>query len=161
QVLAAVLTYWAVGLAYTPLVFKGASEGDAEKSAAVASDSASDSASTAAIDSLLAPTTATTVAEAPAAASERDAAGDSAAASAASAGAKTAGGGSLLLALGALFFMVFALPVMIVAGSLPSGLISAFIIFIGIHQAWRMTGAPALKVSGPYRVGAQPSAAGA
>jgi hypothetical protein len=92
---------------------------------------------------------------------EKAAAGDSATTSAASAGVETADGGSLLLAFGALFFMVFALPVMIVAGSLPSGLISAFIIFIGIHQAWRMTGAPALKVSGPYRVGAQPSAAGA
>jgi len=49
---------------------------------------------------------------------------------------------------------IAALPVLFVLGSLPSGLISAVIIFVGMRQAWRMTGAPRLQILGPYRVGA-------
>jgi hypothetical protein len=60
-----------------------------------------------------------------------------------------------LLALGLLMGLFLALPVMMVVGSLPSGLISAAIIFFGLRQAWRMTGTPALQILGPYRVGAQ------
>jgi len=58
------------------------------------------------------------------------------------------------------FFAAFvaALPVIVVFGSLPAGLISAFIMFIGMRQAWRMTGAPVLRILGPYRVGAAPAA---
>jgi hypothetical protein len=55
-----------------------------------------------------------------------------------------------------LLALIAALPVLTVLGSFPSGLISAFIIFIGMRQAWRMTGAPRLEVLGPYRVGAAP-----
>jgi hypothetical protein len=47
------------------------------------------------------------------------------------------------------------LPVLMIVSSFPSGLISAFIIFIGMRQAWRMTGAPSLEILGPYRVGAE------
>jgi hypothetical protein len=65
---------------------------------------------------------------------------------------------------GALFALVFllaliaALPVMVVIGSFPSGLISALIIFIGMRQAWLMTGVPVLQILGPYRVGTVPAA---
>jgi hypothetical protein len=59
-----------------------------------------------------------------------------------------------LLALAILLAFIAALPVIVVVGSLPSGLISAFIIFIGMRQAWRMTGVPLLQILGPYRVGA-------
>jgi hypothetical protein len=59
-----------------------------------------------------------------------------------------------LLGLGMLFLFVLVLPVLVVFGSLPSGLISAVIILIGMRQAWRMTGAPFLQILGPYRVGA-------
>jgi hypothetical protein len=62
--------------------------------------------------------------------------------------------GGRLLASGFLFALIGALPVLVVLGSLPFGLISAFIIFIGMRQAWRMTGAPWLQILGPYRVGA-------
>ena len=64
-----------------------------------------------------------------------------------------------LVALGAVFLLVFALPVMTVFGSLPFGLISALIIFIGMRQAWTMTAPHVLQVSGPYRVGAGPAPA--
>lgn len=59
--------------------------------------------------------------------------------------------------LGGLFVLVFALPVMSVFGSMPYGLISALIIFIGMRQAWTMTAPHVYKVSGPYKVGAGPA----
>ena len=52
------------------------------------------------------------------------------------------------------FAFAFALPVIAVVGSLPSGLLSGAIIFFGLRQAWHMTGAPHVVVTGPYRVGA-------
>jgi len=52
-----------------------------------------------------------------------------------------------------LLVFVFALPVLVVVGSLPFGFISGFIIFIGLRQSWRMTAAPHVQVFGPYRVG--------
>jgi hypothetical protein len=66
-------------------------------------------------------------------------------------------GGRMLFALAAMFAVIAALPVLVVVGSLPMGLISAFIIFIGMKQAWRMTGTPRLDILGPYRVGADPA----
>jgi hypothetical protein len=62
--------------------------------------------------------------------------------------------GGRLLAFVFLLALIGALPVLVVLGSLPFGLISAIIIFIGMRQAWRMTGAPWLQILGPYRVGA-------
>lgn len=113
QVLALVLTYWAVGLAYTPLLFKQIAEENAkEKAAATASAPAPD-----------------------------DSPDDS-------------GGGSLGLALVVVLGFSLALPVLSVISSLPSGLISAAIIAFGMQQAWKMTGVPALQISGPFRIAA-------
>ncbi len=53
--------------------------------------------------------------------------------------------------------LIPALPVLVVIGSFPSGLISALIIGIGMRQAWKMTAAPVLDVQGPFRVGAERS----
>jgi hypothetical protein len=66
-------------------------------------------------------------------------------------------GGSFALPLLALLGLIVALPVLVVMGSFPSGLISAIIIFIGMTQAWRMTGAPRLTILGPYRIGTTPA----
>jgi len=60
---------------------------------------------------------------------------------------------------GGLLLFSFALPVLSVFGSMPMGLISALIIFIGLSQAWRMTGRPELVISGPYKVGTGPAPA--
>ena len=54
--------------------------------------------------------------------------------------------------------MIPLLPVLMVIGSMPSGIITALIIFFGIRQAMRMTAAPLLRISGPFRIGASPSA---
>ena len=68
-------------------------------------------------------------------------------------------GRGFIVALVVLFAFIAALPVIVVVGSFPSGLISGFIIFIGMRQAWRMTGAPRLNILGPYQVGVAPVAA--
>lgn len=50
------------------------------------------------------------------------------------------------------------LPIYVVLGSLPGGLISALIIGFGMVQAWQLTGTPALDIQGPFRVGNAPAA---
>ena len=52
-----------------------------------------------------------------------------------------------------------ALPVLSVVSSFPSGLISAAIIAFGMHQAWRMTAAPNVQITGPYRIATESAAA--
>ena len=124
QVLAIVLTYWAVGLAYVPLAFTASLEQDQQASA---TEPASPAASS----------TAPAAAEA--------AAGDQEV--------------SFTLAAASVLFLSIALPVLVVFGSLPGGLITAAIIGFGMHQAWRMTAAPQLTITGPYRVGTVEAAA--
>ena len=58
-----------------------------------------------------------------------------------------------VFAIGALIALTFALPVMVIFGTLPSGLISGLIIGIGMQQAWKMTGATAVTIAGPFKVG--------
>jgi hypothetical protein len=57
--------------------------------------------------------------------------------------------------------VVFTLPVIAVFSSLPFGLISALIIFIGMRQAWVMTAPHVIDIAGPFKVGtgAAPTAA--
>jgi hypothetical protein len=66
--------------------------------------------------------------------------------------------GGLVLGLVMSLGFIAALPLLVVFGSMPSGLISAAIIFFGMQQAWKMTGVPALQVLGPFRVGSEQSA---
>jgi hypothetical protein len=115
QVLALVLTYWAVGLAYTPLTFQQLADKDKKEQAQKATDTAT-----------------------PAPAESPDEA--------------TAINIPMVLAI--LVGFSVALPVLVVFGSLPGGLLSALIIGIGMRQAWQMTAVPPLQISGPYRIAA-------
>jgi Flp pilus assembly protein TadB len=115
QVLALVLTYWAVGLAYTPLTFQQLAEADRKEQAQKATDTA-----------VPAPT------EPPDAATAIN----------------------IPMVLAILVGFSLALPVMVVFGSLPGGLLSALIIGIGMRQAWQMTAVAPLQISGPYRIAA-------
>jgi hypothetical protein len=133
QVLALVLTYFAVGLAYAPLAFKGAMEASKANVADSTRSTGADSASTQ-TDSL-------TVALAGSPSSD-----------ATELTVKSALLSVAIVFVGG-FFMIFALPVLAVFGSLPSGLISALIIGFGMQQAWKMTGAHVANITGPYRVG--------
>jgi len=150
QVLAIVLTYWAVGLAYTPLAFKGMS-GDDKSVAADSTGVTADSLGQAIGDSAAIAATSDSAAGAITAASAR--AGD---ADSSVAGTDIKNDMSPVKALGLLFVMVFALPAIYIASSMPGGILSAIIVLIGLRQAWSMTGTPPLEMSGPYKVGAAP-----
>jgi len=150
QIIAAVLTYWAVGLAYTPFALKGLVEGKSAKvtattptdSSGTAPAATRDSATAAATDSASAPVTDTTATKA-----------------AASKSAEPVSTKTFLAAIGIMLLLVFALPVTAIVGTMPSGLISALIIFFGLRQAWRMTAVPELNITGPYKVGIGPAGA--
>jgi len=112
QVLAVALTYFAVALAYVPLILPATLNAKPSAAAAPAAPG----------DAVKPPATASPI---------------------------------KLAAI--LIGFTVALPVIMVIGGLPSSLLSAAIIFFGMKQAWRMTGAPALRINGPYRVGATPA----
>jgi hypothetical protein len=40
---------------------------------------------------------------------------------------------------------------------MPGGLISAAIILFGMQQAWSMTAAPSLVITGPFRIAPRPA----
>jgi len=63
---------------------------------------------------------------------------------------------NLSVAIPLLLGLSLVLPVLVVLGSLPGGLISAAIIAFGMQQAWRMTAAPQFQITGPYRIGSAP-----
>jgi hypothetical protein len=129
QVAAVALTYVSVALAYLPLAIRGASVGR-ESAAPVAADSFGDVTGRATSE------TAPDIGRV-----------DTAAA---------AGSRSGLGALGGLIYLTLALPVLVIMGSMPSGLISALIIGFGLQQAWSMTAAPELTIHGPFAVGRGP-----
>lgn len=139
QIVALVLTYWAVGLAYTPLVIgemskQGSAQGESGDAAAPS--------------------------DAPAPAAEAQAPAAAEPTALAPVAAEADGGAEFNLPL-ALAFMIafsFALPVLAVVSSMPGGAISALIIGVGMHQAWRMTAAPQPQITGPFRIGAAPPA---
>jgi hypothetical protein len=129
QVIALLLTYWAVGLAYTPFLFGALSKQNRTQQASTNTG-----------------TDITAAVAVPATPDSSDAADASAPS-------------NPLLAFAVLLAIPFALPVLTVVSSLPGGLISAAIIAFGMHQAWRMTGVAHLVITGPYRIGAGPPAA--
>lgn len=130
QILAVVLTYFAVGLAYLPLSFSN--DGHETKAATSSAAAAPDTAR------------ATATAATPAA-------------SLAPADAQSRKDGSIAIALALLVLLAapFFLPVVAVVGSLPSGLITGIIIAVGLGQAWRMTAPADFTISGPFRVRAR------
>jgi hypothetical protein len=136
QVLAAILTYFAIAASYVPLAMKEFKDGpsvvaDSSKAAAkgdslTAAASTTD-ASTASLDSALA-------AELPTATKTE--------------GKSPIGFVGFMLGVGALTLLVFALPIMVGMGSI----ISVIILALGLLQAWRMNKAVEINVSGPYRL---------
>jgi hypothetical protein len=129
QVLALVLTYWAIGLAYSSLAIKELIADRPTSESASASGAQAGEATQPA-----APATS----EAPA---DAERTGD-----------QPLTGGGFVLALLQLLAFTLVLPVLVIAGSMPGGLISGAIIVFGMLQAWKMTAAPALTISGPYRI---------
>ena len=127
QILAVLLTYLSVALAYSPLVVQGMMRDARERKAqAVATSHAA-----------TAPARRETV-------SSTDASTQT---------APKTGMFRFLFAIVLLAGLLAALPVMVVLGGLPFSLISGLIIGFGMRQAWRMTGTQTLMIFGPYRVG--------
>ena len=148
QILAAGLTYFAVALAYTPFSIRGLTEASHEE---VTADSAGTT-GTAAVAS----------ADADAATTERSAALDDAVGdTSAAAGAESLGAGGIALGIGGGLLLILLLPVIVIIGSMPSGLISALIIGIGMHTAWSMTRAAQVSITGPFKVGSERAPAAA
>jgi hypothetical protein len=141
QLIAAALTYWAVGLSYGLLGLKGSLDEKGGKTPVTADTS--QAAAVARGDSALVVRPQSAVVDS---SSTRGA-------------AEHVSTGAMLAAVGMLTILPFALPVMVIAGSGGSGLLSVVILLIGIAQAWAMTRAPKLIVSGPHRVGMGPSTA--
>jgi hypothetical protein len=131
QIIAVLLTYWSVGLAYVPLAFKEIAQDRQENAAQTTRQSSS------------AQPSGQPQAGQPSRDSAEPVSGE-------------ARRVSLVLVVAVLLGFSFALPVLAIVGSMPSGLISGAIIAFGMHQAWRMTGAPHLVISGPYRIGTTP-----
>ena len=129
QVLALVLTYWAIGLAYSTLAIKAMFDDRAKDGAASISGPQKSGAGTA---QPAAPAT-----------QPPDARSDE--------GPVT--GGQLVLGLLQLLGFTFVMPILAIAGSMPGGLLSGAIMVFGMMQAWKMTAAPVVTVTGPYRIG--------
>lgn len=128
QVLALLLTYASVAMAYTPIAIQAIANDEARSAAAPAVDASPASPAVRVSES--------TRAQVPPTARQ------------------------FLFAMVALTAFIAVLPILIIVGSLPFGLISALIIFVGMRQAWRMTRAAVIDVLGPYRVGGTPMAPG-
>jgi hypothetical protein len=138
QVLAALLTYFAIASSYVPLAMKELKEGppavtDSSKAAAK-SDSLTAAASPAKTDTSTASLDSTRAVELPTATRKE--------------AEKPIGFAGFLLGVGALLLLVFALPIMVGMGSI----ISVIILGLGLLQAWRMNKAVVINVSGPYRL---------
>jgi hypothetical protein len=123
QIMAVALTYLSIAMAYTPIAIKGAIDSDQKAKSAVVTGTDGGSAA--------APGSPNSVGKT----DEK----------------VTAGG--FVVAIALMLGLCAALPVIVIFTSMPGGLISAAIMFFGMQQAWKMTGAPSLVVNGPYRVG--------
>jgi hypothetical protein len=137
QVLAALLTYFAIASSYVPLAVKELKDSRsavADSTKAVKGDSTTAVATTSTAESNAAPADSTLAAEVPTATKKT--------------ADKPIGFGGFLVGIGALMLLVLALPIMVGMASI----ISVIILALGLVQAWRMNKAVAINVSGPYRI---------
>jgi hypothetical protein len=156
QVMAVVLAYFAVGLAYTPFAIKEVIDATDSTASADSTGGIDSNAAIASVINGLSPTVPPPAAPPSADSSIVALAGDTGAAIALDSATQLTAG-TATLAIGVVliggFLMAFVLPIMAIVGSMPSGLINAVIIGVGMHQAWKMTAAQVHTISGPYRVG--------
>ena len=150
QLLAAGLTYFAVALAYLPFSIEGMRDAAREDASADSNTASLSSESLVASIDANAPDGVAQDTRAEASIDEADAAASS-----------DLGIVGLLLGLAGGVLFVLALPLVVIFGSMPGGLISALIIGIGMHQAWKMTAAMQLAISGPFKVGSEGAPAAA
>ena len=148
QLMAAGLTYLAVALAYAPFAYSDENAGEE-----VAAESTLNGDGNSDAD-------ASVVADAGADQSA-DATGDEVDADIAAAAPQDYGAAGAAVGGGLELVFILTLPIVVILGSMPSGLISALIIGIGMHQAWNMTRALQLTITGPFKVGSARSSSAA
>ena len=157
QVISVLMTYFAIGLAFSSAVVSEMADDVSQvgDSTAAEVNALRDSVQViAAGDSVTAGATGFDSVSSPNAVG--DSAGASTATTADGSGAVQIGPGMLLLGLGGALLFVLALPVMVVVGSMPGGLLSAVIIGFGLLQAWTIPHLTRQEISGPYKVGTPP-----
>ena len=166
QVLAAGLTYVAVALAYAPFAIGGIMNPDAGVSADSSAVPASAGPSTVvasadSADPAVAAPTSSDSASATVTASTDSVALESSGADAPVVEESTFGAAGMAVGFAGILIFVLALPIVVILGSMPGGLISALIIGFGMHQAWTMTAGQATTVTGPFRIGTEAPTASA
>lgn len=165
QLLAVLLTYFAIGGAYAPFVIEGALEGSAKQEATSTAAHGKTSASS---------RTVTTEPAAEKAASEVANEAESLVAPLADSAAthgtaakstKPSAGRAFGLFLVAIIAIALAGPIAIIAGGLPGSLINLAIVGFALRRAWQMTAsgetASGPSFSGPYNVKSRPASVGA
>lgn len=138
QILAILLTYTSIAMAFAPIAVKGFVE-TANKRPAITRRATGGSP---------VPDDGTSVTVTPAA-------GATAGNISADKGGRS--GLALVLGLGFLLGLLIALPLIAAFSTMPLGLIILLFMFLGMRQAWRLTAAPNIVVNGPYRVGGAPA----
>ena len=155
QLLAAALTYFAIGAAYSPLIIEGMRQG-ARQEATAAADSTGTSAGAAARDEAEDEEGEPTLADSAATV-------ESAQPSRASATPTWAGFALLAVLLGVIVIALAGPVIAIVAGGFPGALINIAIVGFALHRAWHLAGAEGdaattQTFTGPYKVGGERSA---
>lgn len=162
QVMGLVLTYWAVGLSYVPVgLFSDADSttvhatAEAPRSDPGAARPGTEGPAASSMAALASPGAG---GAAPSESGGRTTASPEAAASPDPEAASSSGAAGANMARGLAFLLAFSftLPVLVVTGTMPGGLISGVIIAVGMHQAWKMTAATVVDVSGPFRIATPP-----
>lgn len=143
QVLAVVLTYLGIGVAYVPFALEAARDSASE---VVASDS-----STAVTTDSLRPVAEMTAEDLSAEARRLDSV--VAAAEAREQQPREASGLGLFLAVGVAIGAILTLPVLLIVGGFPGSVISILIYGFAMMEAWKLTKVARLEFSGPFRVG--------
>ncbi len=155
QTIAMVMTWFAIGAVYTPMIMRGFEEAQV---AAIAGDSTqvTDSASAGApvLASVSATDSAAVAAPVIDASARSRAAGDSAA-TAEIVPLASRGVGGFVLALGVVVLFVLAAPVLVAIANV----VSLFFVGIAMWEAWRQNKRLTLTVTGPFRVGADDAGA--
>ena len=139
QLVAVALTYLAIGSSYVPHLFEAAASADV---AEMAADS-------------VATSTGDASAEDPAGITAASAASDSSSVSSSVSNSPPSAAG-IAIGLAGILLLSLALPLLSGFAELPSSLIGLVIVAIALHQAWKMTGATRITVTGPYQVGGTP-----
>jgi hypothetical protein len=154
QLLAAVLTYLSVGMAYSPLALKPILSGHATSLITKKMGTAKSAPAAKTTAAPVVNTDTAAVSTPPVAPTPRKTTR-----STSSLRQKQITLRVFVMAVGALVLFVTILPIVAIIGSMPAGLISALIIGIGMRRAWRMTAdtgsdtTGVTVIAGPFRVG--------